>query len=189
MKQQKQTGKTSGKTILLIVGNEGGGTYNSVRILVKYVSNCHPLHVVSMGPGKLVDTLKNLGVDVYVMGTTEPAIIHKPGHWRRIRSLFMMFRNAFWLAGRIGLLLHYIRKNNIAVVHTNPGYPAVISAMARFLTKFSFVCHWRGVTLGAPMKRFSGLLSYTVARFLAISRAVKASLPEPMQAKHISYLD
>ena len=163
---------------VVLIGNEGGGIASLMEILLSELRPDRLPEVVVLAEGEMAKRLERLGIEVTYLGGRIPHVIHRPGRFRKLRSVFYLLRNIIWVIRSARRLARHLRRTRVNVVHVNPEYPALIASLAKRSADFRLICHWHVIGLSAPARRIRKRLGRSVDQFLAISEAVQASLPE-----------
>jgi len=171
------------KSAVVLIGNEGGGIASLMTILLSELPPDRRPEVIVLGSGELAGRLEELGIDLTRLGGSVPATIHQPGRLRRLRSFWNALRNVVWVIRSARRLARHGRRTRVDVVHVSPTYPALVASMAKRRAGFRLICHCHVIGLSAPVRRIQKRLTRSVDRFLAISEAVKASLPAAWREK------
>jgi len=182
---ERRAGQPAAPTLVL-GGNEGGGARNSVRILLANLLPADRPRVVALAEGGLTDALRQAGLEVHVLGRRGPRALREPGTLLPLRIAGRALYNLAWVLLRAVRLARWLRRHAgpRPLVHTNPGYPLFVALAAGALVPFRYVCHWRAV-----WKPRARLLDWAtgrrVDRFVAISEAVRRSLPPAWRRKAV----
>ena len=162
---------------IVLIGNEGGGIASLMTALLSQLPPDRRPEVIVLGRGELADRLEQRGIELTRLGRSVPATIHQPGRLRRLRALWNTAANMVWVIRSARRLARHCRQRGVDVVHVSPSYPALAASMAKRSASFRLICHCHVIGLSAPVRRIQKRLTRSVDRFLAISEAVKASLP------------
>ena len=168
---------------MLLMGNEGGGIASLMEIILSQLLPDRLPDVIVLGEGAMLDRVCALGIAPTCLGKSPIAVIHSPGRFGKLRSLWGYVRSAVWMVQRTCKVVWYLRHTRPGVLHVNPTYPLLIAILSRGLHRTPILCHWHVIGVRGITLRYKWLVRHFVDRFLAISHTVQASLPKSWQDK------
>lgn len=163
---------------VVMVGDETSGAMEATCLLIEQVGREVDVEVVVFCDGALTERVRKLPVTLHQLGRNRPAIIRLASKWGRFRRAAAKAFNIGWVIERSIRLAILLVRTRRHVVHTGAGYAALATMLAGFVHRIVCICHWRAVghdIMG--MGAFGWLIRRRVSRILAISDAVRASLP------------
>lgn len=168
----------------VIDGKATGGVKNSVGIISRYFPYKAHLKFVSLSKGALYAALVDAGADPALLGDKPWRIIQQQIKFGRVLSVFCLFHNFVWILQRALVLKNYLERNPTKIVHVNAGYDLLVGVITKQWAPFQLVCHWRGIGINRMgINYIAKWINKNVDRYIAISNAVKQSLPIEWQKK------
>ncbi len=143
-----------------------GGAEHSLLLLLRQLDRTRYTPILACNPGPLADAARGLGVPVY--------LVHMPRLRGRLTALMALVQSSVMLAG-------LIRRERVALVHSNVMRASFYAALAARLTSRPLVWHVRDIHApGQPGGLwYPRLMCRLTTRVIAISHAVAAGLPCP----------
>ena len=162
----------------VLVGDEhGGAAVASCELINAFLDKGDDFKAVFLSEGRFSRCFQSDNVSVLKSGC--PPIIQSPS---KIQVLLNYLSFLFWLFKATLNLRQFIKKNKVKYIHTNNNHALLVCLLCKcFSSDLYIMTHWRCVGL-VSTSNYKKLLS-KIDKIIAISNAVKDSLPHDLQEK------